>query len=628
MAGTDVIKTQIKSKLSALQTFEYNKAVTNAADNFKDDLKSTTGVVSKTINDFTSKTQGRTLNKKDIFEQIINTVESVIGSNKDSINPNEKPIVKSKLLKYSKEAAQIALQSSGQILLNETKKSFFGTTGMCDDMTPTGTGTTSLSPKEFDFINILSVNPESTSGRIMYENNIDTGFGSIKFNRELYTNFDSGLSYSFNLRDNSQLFSIIWDTPSQKYDVTINNSREYTDFLENYYNTIEYPDIKYVMASAMQMILQGDGTESKMLNDGMKLLNRLSTKLLSVCGSPASTKPMVNNTPEQVSEDEYELENYFNFDDIEGIDIDEEDAQLRRVLKFRDCDNFEIPLNSNHIEDFSYLLSTKNIDDNIINTLNKVSLDAYEQSGGSNSSIDLDGFQLSIMNSYILKIPKAIMGVILSPKMIFPIALIYKKLKSETLSVKELMKKLYKLFTNVITNVFWKFVKEFWRFVKRDLLNFVKSVASTILSNKLKKIKAIIKVLINIILKALDTGIQCCQDIFSAILNAITSSLNRKVSIPIPGLLLALSDKLPGYSSDRAYLNVIEKLESSGINTGPIYGTENKLPSLIKSILDGHGQEMDENSYVKVGLHTTTIPANGTNAYIIEGLVTASGKLF
>jgi len=105
--------------------------------------------------------------------------------------------------------------------------------------------------------------------------------------------------------------------------------------------------------------------------------------------------------------------------------------------------------------------------------------------------------------------------------------------------------------------------------------------------------------------------------------------LNKKINVPIPGLLLALSNKaLPGYSPDRAYMNAIERMESAGINMGPLYGTENKFPLVIKSILDGHSEEMDSNSYVAVGLHNAIIPANGTNAYIIEGMVTAAGKLF
>jgi hypothetical protein len=71
----------------------------------------------------------------------------------------------------------------------------------------------------------------------------------------------------------------------------------------------------------------------------------------------------------------------------------------------------------------------------------------------------------------------------------------------------------------------------------------------------------------------------------------------------------------------------MEKMELAGINTGPIYGSENKLPSLVKSILEGHGDEMDANSYISIGMKPATIPATGSAAYITP-LVAGAGKLF
>ena len=43
--------------------------------------------------------------------------------------------------------------------------------------------------------------------------------------------------------------------------------------------------------------------------------------------------------------DEY-VEYYFDFDDVEGIDLDDEDSRYRRVLRFKDCYNFEIEIDS------------------------------------------------------------------------------------------------------------------------------------------------------------------------------------------------------------------------------------------------------------------------------------------
>jgi hypothetical protein len=628
MAKTDITRQKIKSKISAIKKINDDKKslINNTYDAYKDRLESTEGAVKKSINDFTSKIKGGTENKKDIFGEILDTVEGFIGTDKeDPINPKAKPIVKTKILRYSKDAISKTLQTSNQIINDEVKKSFFGGSGICNSNTTLTSPSIKLSPKAFDFVNMLKVDPDSTSGKLMYEDSSIGAYGNIKFNKTLYEQFDAVDPYTFITKDNTGLFSMTWDAGTQEYSITP-TPMNISSFLNGYYNAIEYPNVDEIFKNAMLMTLQGDGTESTAFNDGMKYLNRLCTKLLSVCGSPTNEQPLLNNTPQQLTEDETDIQNYFDFDDVEGIDLDDEDAKLRRVLKFRDCNNFEVPINSNHMEDFSYLSDKKNIDENVFNTLNKAAIDAYEQ---SNSNIPFDLFQLSLTTAYIAQIPKALVSSILSPKMFFPIALVYKELKGSNLNARELMKSLYNLFFNIVKEIYWKFIKEFWSFIKRDILSFVKETATQIMANKVKKIKSIISSLISFLTKAPQIGIGSCTDIFNAILNTLTSAMNKRVNVPMPGMLLAFADKtLPGYSADRAYMNVIERMESAGINMGPIYGTENKLPSVIKAILDGHSEEMDTNSYVSVSLHTTTIPANGTNAYIISGLVSGGGKLF
>lgn len=629
MANTDITTQKIKAKISAIKKINDNpkSLIETVFEKYKDDLSSTDGVVKKKITDFTSKAKGGTENKKNIFGEIIDIAEGFLGTNKeDPTNPKKKPLVKSKILSYAKQSAAKTIQGSKQIIIDEVKKSFFEGQGACSSDTTFGSTSLTLSPKNFDFLNVLKVDPDSTTGKLMYENTTNAGLGDIKFNRKLYENFDLiSPPYNFNTKDGNLLFALSWNSGTQLYTVSgLDSAGKITDFLDDYYNTIEYPNIEDVIKNAMSMTLQGDGTESTSFKDGMNSVNRLCTKLFSLCGKPKKSQPLKNNTNDQLEEDEIDIQNYFDFDNLEGIDLDDEDARNRRVLKFRDCDNFEVPINSNHIEDFAYLLTSKILDENVNNTLNKASSDAYEQSGGS---IPFDGFQLSLTSAYILKIPKAIISSVLSPKMFFPIAVVYKQLKGNISTAKELMKSLSNLFFKIIKKLFWTFIKEFWKYLKRDLLIFVRDTAAKIIMNKLKKLKAIISILINILTKILETNIGSCTEIFNAILNAITAAMNKKVSVPIPSMLLSMSDLLPGYSSDRAYMNVMEKIESSGINTGPIYGTENKFPSVIKAILDGHDEEMDANSYVSIGLKTTTIAANGTNAYITP-LVAGAGKVF
>ncbi len=597
----------------------------NTYDQYREDLSIKDNAVKKNINDFTSKAKGRTENKKDIFSDILGTVDGVLGTdNDDTINSDKKPYIQSKLFRYAKQAAQKSLQVTRQLITDEVKRGYFSGQGGCDSNTEAQSSSYTMSPKEFDFVNMLKVNPTSISGKVMYETQPDPGLG-VQFNRKLYDKFGNVTTESILMKDGSTLFDISWDAATQRYTVSNFPSGSVSDFITDYYNTIEQPDIEGVLKNAMMMTLQGDGSEPSTFNVGMDDLNRLLTKLFSVCGNASDDdSPFLSNATNLLYEDEPDVQDYFNFDDVEGIDLDDEDARHRRVLKFADCNNFEVPTNSNHMEDFTYLLDTKNIDENINNTLKKAAMDAY---GQSDESIYLEGFELSITTDYILQIPKALVSTILSPKMIFPIALSYQMIKEDVVEVKDMMKELSGMFFSLIKSLFWNFIKEFWALVKRDLLIFVRRTATTIVLNKFKKIKGIILSLISLLLKVLTSGIRSCEDIFGALLNVIKSALNRSVSVPIPGLLLVLSQSLPGFSSDRAYMDALDRLEAAGINTGAIYGTENKLPSLVKSMIESYSNEMDANSYVKVGLNPTIIPA-GPGGAVISPLITGAGKLF
>ena len=68
---------------------------------------------------------------------------------------------------------------------------------------------------------------------------------------------------------------------------------------------------------------------------------------------------------------------------------------------------------------------------------------------------------------------------VLSPKMFFPITLMYKIFKdiNNVIPVKDLMKTLCNLFFNIIKDVLWIFIKMFWGFIKKDLLEFVATIA-------------------------------------------------------------------------------------------------------------------------------------------------------
>jgi hypothetical protein len=377
----------------------------------------------------------------------------------------------------------------------------------------------------------------------------------------------------------------------------------------------------------MLMTIQS-GESNPLLEKGLNNVNRLLNKLMSVCGSSTNRNNLSNQTAVDLfDENDQDMELYFDFDDVEGIDLDDEDNRYRKVLKFTDCNNFEAPVNKTMLEDFVYLGYRKNTGDLVDSTINRAATDAYLQSNGS---IPQSQFNLNILNLYILNLPKALLMSAFSPKIFLPIIVMYKILKvgvSEVVDVVLSMKNLSKLFIAIVKDLFWFFLREFWRLIKVDLLAFVMTLVTKILKNKYKRYIVIITALIAILTQIVEDGIDNCFAIFTTILSTIQLALSSNPPFNIPGILLGLSDRLPGYSQDRAYLNIVERLENAGISTGPIFGEDNNLPLIIKSIIDGNAEEIDTNSFVSVSNKEIIIPTPFGPVLIPPGLLNSSGKV-
>jgi hypothetical protein len=545
------------------------------------------------------------------------------GQKVKSQNPLE---TKSRIKQHANDSIDVTLQSSKQIVLDNVKKILFAGDGICGtnkNFTGTQFDTVRLKPKEFDFLNVLTVDPNSNVGKIVYEPS-NTVTSKEKTNRELYTTF-SGTQYRFDTSSNKTLFDMNWSSGDQEFILSGltqgTSSVPVEDFLNDYYSSIELPDISGITKMAMLMTIQGDSSETPLFTGAFNDLNRLITKLCSVCGNPKKTNTLSNqNAIDLFNENDEDLELYFNFDDVEGIDLDDENARYRKVLRFQDCNNFEVPVNTDLFEDFVYLSGKKNLNDLVNSTLNKVASDSFEQSDGS--SITLGDFQVSINNLFILNLPKALIMSVISPKIFLPIVVVYKLFKSVITSTanqlvetaKEFMKKFHKLFSAIIKDLFWKFISEFWKRVKVDLLNFVLKLAQKILKNKLKRYYGVIAILIALLTKILEQGFDNCYDLFNAVISTLTTAINTSIPLKIPPVLLLITPFLPGYSPERAYMAAIEGMSAAGIPTGPINGEPNDFIEAHKKVIFAVNEE--ENNFGAFDAVTIPTPAGFMETFI------------
>lgn len=629
MARTKDTANQIKSKIEVIKKINDNpnSSIDNIYDKYIGDIGENVFSGKKT-DDFLNKKNTINDSTNNIFEQLIGVAESFIDNNKTNETNNNK--FKSKLKNGALDAAKITIESSKEIVSENIKKAFFASNGICGTETTIINDSVRLSPKEFDFLNVLKINPSSNVGKIVYEPN-DGNISRIKFDRVLYEQFSKGLTpYNFDSLLNNTLFSMSWDENTQEFVISglTGSALKMDEFFNEYYSTIEYPDIEYIIKTAMMLSIQGDGTEDIDFKISLNFLDRLLDKLFTICSSSTTdVNPLspVNN----FNENDKDIEFYFDFNNVEGIDLDSEENRLKGVLKFTDCNNFAVPINPMMIEQFVYFADKKDINDLLDSTLNRVATDAKAQ---NDSDIAEGRYIHFLLNTFILQVPKAIVLSIVTPKLFIPIVAMYKMIKENAGEfigeVKEIMKAMSKLFYNIIKALFWKFIREFWKFLKKELINFISSLIQRIIKNLLKRYRTIISSLISLLTKILESGIDNCEDLFGIILDTINGALNIPSSVNIPGLLLMLSDSSSGYSQDRALMNISERLEAAGISLAPIYGEDNDIIPLVKSIIDGNMEEMDSNSYVKVSNKQVVIPYYPAPIIIPPGIMNISGKVF
>lgn len=637
-------KKQLLSQIEAIKKINDNPKVFsgNVSDKYLENIPSVDTFVGKKQSDLSKKIKAKKENTKDIFSDLIDVAERFISTNKKTntntnftdprsagpVNVKKNP-TKQRLKSHSISAGKTTLNSAKEIIVKRLSEILFMGEGICGTESAFPVNSITVSPEEFDVFNMLTIDPDSNCGVLIYEKK-NTNTGKQKVNRELYNMFNGG-TYTFNANNGNKLFDSSWDSGNQRYIVSgLTGNTNVQSFIQDYYSSTEFPDIAETLSTNMFITLQGQSScsESRKFLSGLDGMLKLFSNLLTICGSPTKTDELKNQTAVDLfSETDEDIEFYFNFDDTEGIDLDDDDQRYRRVLRFKDCYNFEIEVDDMHVEDFIYLNKNTDIENAIDSTLNNVSLDATEQ---ADNGLSLDDFLNNLLSNFILGIPKSILLSLLNAKIFFPIVILYKIFKEAGLTIKQLLKRLYKAVSNIVKDLFWLFLREFWNLVKIDLLAFVATIVKKILKNKYARYLLIITSLIALLKKILEDGIDNCYELFQTILNTIQLALSAGAPISVPPILLATAGALPGYSQDRAFMNIMERLESSGVPTGPLFGEDNDIGYLVKSIIDGHTEEEDKNSFVKIVLNPGVLPGPplAGGAVIPPAVISGVGKKF
>lgn len=610
--GYKDIKEQIKSYKAYKELKDQYDALSKGNGNSFEKKKSS---ISTQLSQAKNKTKAYQKKVKSQFEELLD-IAKVVGEK----NTNNVSVLKNLLIKTLKKV----FPDIEKILIDET----LNLIGCDEQQTYDPAAPLYIKVQTVDFRGSLKIDPESEVGKVFYEKNpITIQDRPFSMNRELYERIQSGQPF---LTDYGQyykgasgqnLFDIqyvdvnpLTNVGGGWFKITlqnrVNNVNKVSTFLLDYYKSIKIFEFVTLMANIMDSL---SGAITFKANLGVKNTEDVTTfslyiqRILGLCFDNA--KEIETSGIAKLSETDNFDESFFQLDDIDLRSIESKVDYIKRgVVTFEDCDNVELPVDSDSLlgslNDMLFIEDDNDLD-NAANNLTKV-LTSSPKWGGY--ALDAN-IQLAVDFDFIKLICDGLIRTILSPKIMLPIITMLKAVYgagvtfiTDTIeSYVDFCKKFSSFVIKLISRIGALFVKELTRLIEKDLFLIVRSITRDVSSEKQSTFILIINALIEIYLallyasQVLDDW-RRCKSVLDEILKAL-SLLSQKLDLP--AFLLTLSQYLDGYSEVRAFLGTIEEMQKLGIPTGTMPDGGPNLDLLAKySQLRAHNKEKAKNGKV------------------------------
>lgn len=512
--------------------------------------------------------------------------------------------------------------------------------------------------KNLDLWKNLKKDPDSTAGIFFYE---DLGGVDILdgINNDKYKNFGGDLKFPFN----RELYGrIIKPDESfyQKYDdayqggstaplfdfkyVTENNLGEtgdfiavtllskddefnfYSKFIFDYYDSINIFDFNNIIKNIFNYLL--DGADITQTSSPKEIGEKTKFMLLieRLCGKCFDNSDEIDVSGiAKIAELDDDSDDFFTFSEIDLRQIDDNiNNYVNKIVSFDNCGVVNQQIDYDSIVDYAK---------EVIGSFETLS--PTEKSDALTNSIlnILKNNNLKNNNATLFSFVKSLLESILTPKVLFPIMVLgqviektttkqydlvrgraddfitqnkkaIKNFTDEAFDTPELFAKKYKTYLqNVTRRVLELFLKELFNVLKGKLKKLVSRVIGGVFKNYTKKQVQVILALSTGLLGIISaiTNFRKCKSVIESIgkiLNSI-NILTKAAIIPIPPPLLIGAQFLPGFSNERAKINVIAEMQSLGLPTEDLLdGTPNRVLLFSEAIINGMDTEEITNGAV------------------------------
>jgi hypothetical protein len=512
--------------------------------------------------------------------------------------------------------------------------------------------------KNLDLWKNLKKDPDSTAGIFFYENlaGVDIVDG---INNEKYKNFGGELKFPFN----RELYArIIKPNESfyQKYDeayqggstaplfdfkyVTENGLGEtgdfiavtllskndefnfYSKFIFDYYDSINIFDFSNIIKNIFNYLL--DGADITQSSSPKEIEEKTKFMLLieRLCGKCFDNSEEIDvSGTAKIAELDDDSDDFFTFSEIDLRQIDENvNNYINKIVSFDSCGVVNQQIDYNSIVDYAKEL---------VSGFDTLSPTAKSEAITNAILNILKNNNLRNNNSTLFSFVKSILESILTPKVLFPIMVLgqviektasaqyelvreradefitqnkksIKNFTDERIDSAEFFAKKYKSYLqNITRRILELFLKELFNVLKGKLKKLVSRVVGGVFKNYSKKQLQVILALSTGLLGIISTvtNFRKCKSVIDSIgkiLNSI-NILTKAAIIPIPPPLLIGAQFLPGFSNERAKINVIAEMQSLGLPTEDLLdGTPNRVLLFAEAIINGMDTEEITNGAV------------------------------
>lgn len=525
--------------------------------------------------------------------------------------------------------------------------------------------------KSIDIFGNIKNDPTSLLGKLFYEKNDPSadskyvpygGQEDFPLNKEIYNrtqNENKTYSYDYGRFYNGKSQQPIFDFSFVKKDnqdylqvflINRESGNSVIDFLFDYYETIKLYDSTNVFNNILNVIINSISIEAKLGYGQIKTDSKFKLIVQRILGLCFDDREEIDiSGTAKISEiDDFE-DTMFRLSEIDLKNIDFEITNIQKgIIKFESCGDVELPVNSSNIlNSLSGSKDTVATEEEQIDNFENIIQSIVETPEWKVLFPDTLNLKLNIDTDIIKKLPTALIYSVLSPKVLLPIFTLLKvvenqaksdanevindlneivesenKLNSEVNNLvndsMDFLVKFKKFSIQVVSRIGALYLKTLYDILKKDILNLIKSLILDISKTNILKKYSIIITLSGILISVANLifDYRKCKSLLDNILNILnlvsTSFINKATpsggTDPIPAVLLPLTQFLPGFSPQRASINIIEQMQKLGLPTGPMPdGSPNLMLQFTIASQLGADKEESENGKV-VGILDPKFP--------------------